>query len=1080
MHRLLNRLAAVTAALATVASVAAGQGGGTTISGRVTSEAGVPLAGANVFIVGMNVGSQTNDDGRYSFLVPAGRAAGQTATLSARVIGYTARTAAVTLTPGTTITQNFALPINPLRLGEVVVTGAGTTSTRERLGNVINTVDSSLVRRSAETNVVAALAGKAPGVQVRVATGEPGGSASIRIRGFTTIQGTGQPLFVVDGVPIDNSTDVTTFSTGGVVSTNRASDINPNDIESIDILKGAAASAIYGARASAGVVLITTKSGRSGRTQYTLRSDNTTDQVIRYEPLQRQFGQGFSGKAPPATCGRTAASCSAFSYGPAIAPGTPTYDHAREMFRTGTTTDNFLTVSGGTERTTFYGSGEYMRQIGTVVGPNNKDQRVVGRVKGTHLVTDKLQLTGNASYTDRRGAFVQRGSNVSGLLLGGYRTPPDFNNNPYLDPTTGLQRSYRYPFPSPNSQTQSRGYDNPLFTAQNPGAQAELGRFIGNLSADWNPASWLNIKDNIGTDSYGDYRLEALPQTSSSNPVGQVYRNNANFLQIDNNLLVTAKHDFGQNFNGTLTLGQNLNSRRYRFQQTFGNQLIVPQPFALQNTSSFTPFESRYLIHVQGYFAQAEAGLFDQLYLTAGIRNDGFSTFGASNRRASYPKFTAAWTFTNLLGIRDQRGLLSYGKLRAAYGETGREPGVYSTLTGFYTSANAEFGGGYGDVLYPLQSGQPGVITATTRGGGSTLRPERTRETEFGADLGLLNQRVDLGLTFYNNRSTDVILTLPASTASTGFGSVVTNGAQLRNRGVEVSFNARPFTSPRLGWDIGATWSRNRNTVVSLLGAQFVERGAGSFEGAYGSATVGQQVGVLRGQDFAICGRGLNIDGVDIDAGCGPNSKGALYIGADGLPVVDPTDRVVADPTPRWYGSVNSGLRIGRSLRLTGLVDIRKGGAVWNGTKGALYTFGTHADTRIRGDSVAYGLNYFTKRYPRVAGPGAGTKFVVGEDWWTDQGGGFGDVSAQFIEDGSFVKLRELGLTYTFDQGWVHGMNLSSIDLRLAGRNLRTWTRYTGLDPEANLGGAAVLVQGIDYFNNPTTRSFIVSVSLNR
>lgn len=1079
MRRLLNRIATVTAALLGVASVAAAQGG-TTISGRVTSDAGAPLPGANVYLVGLNIGTQTGDDGRYTFVVPAARATGQTATLTARVIGYTARSVTVTLTQGAAITQNFTLPVNPLRLGEVVVTGAGTSTTRERLGNVINTVDSSAIRRSAETNVVSALAGTAPGVQVRTATGEPGGSASIRIRGFTTIQGTGQPLFVVDGVPIDNSTDVTTATTGGTVASNRASDINPDDIQSIEILKGAAASAIYGARASAGVILITTKSGRSGQTRYTFRTDNTTDKVIRFMPLQREFGQGIFGNPPNPKCGFTSANCISVSYGPKLGPGTRIYDHAREMFRTGHTSDNFLTVSGGNDRTTFYASGEFMRQIGTIIGANNTDQRTAGRVKGTQLIGDKLQLTGNASYTDRRGAFVQRGSNLSGLLLGGYRTPPDFNNNPYLDPVTGLQRSYRYPHPSANSQTQTRGYDNPLFVANTPGAQAELGRFIGNLTADWNPFSWLNVKDNFGGDSYGDYRLEALPQTASSNPVGQVTRVNANFLQIDNNLLATAKHDFASWFNGTLTLGQNLNSRRYRYQQTVGQGLIVPLPFALQNTSSFTPFETRYLVHVQGYFAQAELGLFDQLYLTGGLRNDGFSTFGASNRRATYPKFTAAWTFTNMLGNQEHRGLLSYGKLRMAYGETGREPGVYSTLTGFYTSADAAFGGGYGDILYPLQSGQPGVITATTRGGGNTLRPERTKELEFGTDLSFFDQKVDLGYTYYTNKSTDVILTLPASTASTGFANVVTNGARIENRGTEISLNARPYTSARLGWDFGVTWSRNNNVVKSLLGAEFVSRAAGSFSGAYGSATVGYPVGVLRGQDFAICGRKLVIDGVDIDAGCGPNSKGALYISAGGLPVVDPTDRVIANPTPRWLGSFRTSLRVGTNLRFSTLIDVRKGGDVWNGTKGALYTFGTHADTRIRGDSVAYGVNYFTKRYPRVAGPGARDKFVVDENWWLDQGGGFGDVAAQFIEDGGFVKLRELGVTYTLDQSWVRSMNLSSIDLRVAGRNLKTWTKYTGLDPEANLGGAAVLVQGIDYFNNPTTRSFLVSVSLNR
>ncbi|MFL5469786.1 MAG: TonB-dependent receptor plug domain-containing protein, partial [Gemmatimonadaceae bacterium] len=247
----------------------------TTISGRVTSEAGTPVPNAQVFLEGMSLGSQTDETGRYSFTVPAARASGQTVTLSARVIGYTSRSTPVTLTTGQ-LSRDFVLSLNPLHLEEVVVTGAGTTSIRGRLGNVINTVDSSLVRRSAEPqNIVNALAGKAPNVEVRSQGGDPGAGSSVKIRGAATILGTNQPLFVVDGMPINND-DISTDQTltlnqpggGGAVTQNRAADINPNDIESVDILKGSSAAAIYGARAANGVVLITTKRGHTGPTRY--------------------------------------------------------------------------------------------------------------------------------------------------------------------------------------------------------------------------------------------------------------------------------------------------------------------------------------------------------------------------------------------------------------------------------------------------------------------------------------------------------------------------------------------------------------------------------------------------------------------------------------------------------------------------------------------------------------------------------------------------------------------------------------------------------------------------------------------
>src|SRR3954468_3712798 len=274
-------------ALALAASTAFAQSG-TTVTGRVTSDAGVPLGGASVFIAGTNIGAQTSDDGSYPFVVPAGRAPGGPATLTARVIGSTSQSSPVTLSPGAAVNQSFSLAVNPFHLGEVVVTGAGTTTTRERLGVTINRVDSSTIRRAAEPqNIVASLAAKAPNVVVRTQSGEPGAGASVQIRGAASLTGTNQPLFVVDGQPIDNQTVSTAFLAvnggslgdrqGGIATPNRAADINPADVENIEILKGSAASAIYGARAANGVILITTKRGHTGPTRISMSSSATVD-----------------------------------------------------------------------------------------------------------------------------------------------------------------------------------------------------------------------------------------------------------------------------------------------------------------------------------------------------------------------------------------------------------------------------------------------------------------------------------------------------------------------------------------------------------------------------------------------------------------------------------------------------------------------------------------------------------------------------------------------------------------------------------------------------------------------------------
>ncbi len=1052
----------------------------TTISGRVATESGAPLANASVFLQGMGVGTITDANGRYSFTVPAARVQGQTVNLTARFLGRTATSVPITLT-ASSVTHDFALTVNPFQIGEVVVTGAGTTSQVEKLGNVRNNVDSSQIARSNETNIVNAIAGKAPNVEVVSTSGEPGASSFIRIRGAKTIRGTGQPLFVVDGQPIDNSTIVTTASTAGTVASNRASDINPDDIASLEILKGAAAAAIYGARAGQGVILITTKSGRPGPTKYSLKSQYSNDQVSHAIPLQTTYGQGSGGKL--AAC--TAEGCrrSSGSYGPKLEAGTPTFDHFGELFHSGTTLENTLTASGGNDRTLFYLSGSHLKQNGTIIGPNNKYDRTTVRLKGSHRITDAFNVGGNVSYIDDRGEFIQKGSNLSGLLLGGLRTPPEFDNKNYLDTLYGLHRSYRYPRPKSNSQSSpvTRGYDNPFFVVNRDVNNGQVGRTVGNVSLDYTAADWLTLKEQVGADYYTDERLEALPLTSSTFAAGQVTRGDYVNLQLDHSFLAIAQHTFNKNFASTLTLGQSLNSRHYKQIQAQGQVLIAPEPYVLDNTIPTnlvtSPFES--LIHTESYFGQATFDLFEQLFLTAALRNDGSSTFGQSKKRHFFPKASMAWDFTKKTG--DFGGAIPYGKLRVAYGETGQEPSVYSTLSGLTTGV---FNDGFtNNGLSTSQSGIGGLTTQSRRPQ-DVLGPERSKETEAGVDLGLFRNYANLGFTYYNSRTTDVILLTPAP-ASTGYTQQASNAAILTNRGLEMTLDLHPLTLEKAAWDIGLQYGKNNNKVVDLKGSELIQIGAGTFNSAVGAAVKGQRVGVLRGNDFARCGLGLVIDGVDIDKSCGTGAaKGALYIGADGYPIADPTDRTIADPQPKWTGSITSSLTFFKNLRFSGLLDIKKGGQGWNGTKGALYNFGTHKDTEVRDVLRTFGKDYLGG-HPggtgAVAGPGAGTPVLIDQDWYQGLGSGFGPVASQFIEETGYVKLRELSVSYNLAAPWLSkAAGFTSVDLRLAGRNLKTWTKYTGIDPETNLGGAAVSTRGIDYFNNPQTRSVVFTVGLNR
>jgi TonB-linked SusC/RagA family outer membrane protein len=1085
-HSLSRVLAAACLGVSVPAVVQAQQAA--TISGRVTTDAGQPLAAASVFIQTLGVGTTTRDDGTFSFTVPGGRVTGQTVTISARRVGYRTESAQIALRPGA-ITQNFSLGANALQLGEVVVVGAGLSTTAERLGAVRTAVDTQALVRANEPNVVQALAGKAPGIVVNQQAGDPGASSKIIIRGMNTIQGTGQPLFVVDGTPINNQTISTSGGSnvgGGTVTPNRAYDINPDDIESIEVLKSAAAAAIYGARASQGVILITTKKGRAGQTNYSLRTTVSSDEVNRLPPLQRQFNLGTGGVT--AECTNVNCQLPGTSWGAPIPAGTPTFDQARAIFENGSLLEGVLQASGGNERTQFFLSGSNSNQQGVIVGDRDFYRRQTFRLNGTHRLNSAFSASGNVSYVDSRGGFVQRGSNTSGITLGGWRTTPTFDNRNFLDSATGLHRSYRFPRPGPTSTTRSRVYDNPFFVIDRQQNTSNAGRAFGNINLNYTPASWLTLAYTLGADYTSDERLEGRPQTSSAFPQGDIRRGNYVTYIVDHLLNAQASHEWRPGYETRFALGTEFNSQRFQQNQVFGQQLVVDGLYTLPNAITVTPdvdnlADYRSLIRRESYFGQLQQGIANDLFLTFTLRNDGFSTFGENNRRNWFPSAQAAYVFTNRF---NPGGFLTDGKLRASYGQTGSEPGVYLTR-GFFSSGNYAVGG-WGDQLFSTQNGQGGLAVAT-RVSQPNLRPERQNEFEAGFDVGVLRNRADLSLTYYNRTARDVIFDVPLAPSS-GFGLQARNAAKIRNAGVEASINVRAISTPNTELTLGFVYAQNRNRVLSLIGADAVELPTGGyFNGSPApSAITNYSLGVFRGVDFARCGRGLGqLGGDDVAAACQGAPAGALYIGEDGYPIEDPEVRPIGDPTPIWTGGFRPTLRL-RRFTVSALADIRRGGKVWNGTKGALYFFGAHQDENIRGNSYVIGQTYTPGRAIKdarpepVVGPGAGNSVEIGEDWFTTLGNGFaGPVGAQFLEDGSFVKLREVSVGYSFTQPALRrALGLSSIDLRVAGRNLGLWTDYTGIDPETNLGGAEVGAQGIDYFNTPLTRSFVFTVSFNR
>ena len=1059
------------------------------VTGRVTNASGAPENAVSVRIDALSVGTSTVADGSYRLVVPASRVrAGQQVTITASRVGLASSSRQITLNPGAQLTQNFQLGADVLQLEALVATGQGTTQERRAVASTINTVSSQAIENSNESNVVAALAGKAPNVQVTSSSGDPGTGAYITIRGAKTIAGNTQPLFVVDGVPIDNSSNNIESEEWGTQVQNRAADINPNDIESVEILKGAAAAAIYGSRAANGVVLITTKSGRRGSTRVSFKTSYANDEMNRFVPLQTTFGRGrVAASAPTVNTDPNGIR----SWGPAIPAGAPRYDHSDELFRTGHMWENNLTLSGGSDRTTYFLSLGNLNHQGVLRG-NSEYDRASLRLKGDHNFSDRLRIGGNFAYTRSEGDLIQQGSNTSGVMLGALRTPPDFNNcrSPaeggfpgkcYLN-AAGQHFSYRNP--NPSTLTSLRGFDNPFWVLNEIRNTSNVGRFIGNVNLEYQALSWLNLSYVFGADYANDSRLTVLPKSSSDYPDGRMIRADLLNEQYDHSLLATANYTLGSSVTGSVTVGQNLNQQEFHQYQVNGFNLIYGTD-QLDFTIDREPNEYRSRIRTDGYFVQGTADIADRLFLTGALRMDGSSTFGGENQRFVYPKLSAAYDFSTL-GALDR--FLDFGKLRVAYGVAGTQPPVFSNVTGFTTGTFADswLTGG----LNTIYNGFEGVVSSSLLGN-ENVEPERTSEFEAGFDLAFLDSRVALGVTYYDSRTRDAIIGVSIP-PSTGFEAFVENAAAFDNKGWEVTLDLNPVQRENFSWTLGFQWATNQGCVRDLAGSE--EFSLNGFTGSTsslvaperdenGNITTCYDYGTLYGFDWVRYGRGLSVGGVAIDTQANRGEDGALYIGADGFPRLDAQARVTGDPNPDWTGSVRSSFTLFNNLQLSGLVDIKHGGEMWNGTRGALYSYGTHADTEpwhgAGQPGVIFGTNYF--EHEEVGGPGAGTAVTLTGDNWgrAGLGNGFNGPMSQFVEDAGYVKLRDITLSYTLEQPFVRRYGFSSIELNASGRNLHTWTNYNGMDPESNLTGQS-RGRGLDYFNNPRTRSFVLGVTLNR
>jgi len=1114
-------------------AMSSAQDRGVTISGRVlNAETGQPLPSANVSIPELNIASVVQPDGGFRLTVPAARVQGQMVSLVARMLGFQAQTLPIRLNAGEAIQRDFRLRQDPLRLQEVVVTGAGTQSVVEALGTARAAVQGTeLVRSNTPQNIVTALAGKVPNVQTTSAGGDAGASTGIQIRGAKSF-GTSQPVFVIDGVVMNNA--ARGFSAlQGPPAANRTADLNPEDIESIEILKGAAAASIYGASAgSAGAVLITTKRGRAGQNQVSLRSTYQADQPIKYLPVQRMYGQGLGGVSTICTTANCqVAAGNARAWGPLLPASTPTYDHAREVYETGAMMDNTVSLSGGTERGTFYLSGGMLKHNGFIIGDNDFQDRYTTRFNGSLNVTEHFTVGASASYVQTNGSGIDRGNSVNGIGLAALRTPPDFNSKQYLDETYGLHRSFRFPNPGPAcagrpTASCDRGWDNPFFAINNNKLSAESGRVFGNVNANYRPMSWLAFNWTLGADYTSDDRIFAYHQTSSGKSNGDLEHWQFYDRIIDHNLTATATRQLTSDIQSSFTVGQNITEVYFNQVDTYGQTLISPAPYKISNLttllkSSSSDAESRR--HTDGYFGQASFELYNQLFLTARVRNDGSSAFGPGKQRATYPGGSVAWSFTKYARIPEN--ILSFGKVRLAYGESGQQPGLYQQQDVFTTGSFADFNPG--SLQAPIMNGIGGSFASATKGN-PEIGPERVRELEGGVDLTFLNGRMDLSVTSYLAKSEDVIFSVGLP-PSTGYSFVALNAGSLENKGWEISTNYRVLQRRDFSLEFGAQWGKNDNMVTSLgkieaqtctaasaadcapgtvlvptaanctAGANLprCQIGIGSsFSGQSTHAQVGYPLGVWRSSDFARCGisdNSVTFAGTvhNVGAACAGAPKGAMYIAPNGFPIIDATQRAIGDPWPDWTAGISTTMNF-RGIELSAFLDHRQGGNVLNMTRASMFQFGTHKDTEIRGQQRTFGNDMLCHNITcsvlngPVVGPGAGTAVTIDNTWFDggSPGNGMGATGGPIstrLEDATHTRLREVTVGYTFKQPWVNYIGgAQSMQVKLSGRNLGLWADYSGLDPEVNLGGALNANRGIDWFTTPLSRGYVISFALNR
>jgi len=956
--------------------------------------------------------------------------------------------------------MDISMKAETSQLDEVVVTALGISKEKKTLGYAVTNLSGDEIRNSGEQNIIQSLAAKAPGVQVIGSGGTPGSSSKILIRGNSTFTGENQPLIVIDGIPIDNSTTQSSprdypFNPNlkGVNNSNRAIDINPQDIESVTVLKGPAAAALYGARAGNGAIIYTTKRGKRGK-ELGVRVSSSVEfsQVNKLPERQRKYGAGLGGNfISPADSGPDGifgtnddiASGTQQSWGPKLdTTNIQSYNNEENFFQTGVAFNNNVEVSGGTGKASVRLSIGDLRQTGVM--PNTNFNRTSVRLTGDADLSSKLRVGGTATYVSSSSTMAQNGSNLAGTMLGLLRAPNTYDLRDYQN-SQGYQNTYFFI------------YDNPYYTANENPFTSKVNRVMGNVFANYTFNDSWSTSYRIGADAYGDQRKQIFAISSWGDDigtVGQINENRVSNRQIYGDWLLNYNTKLNEQWKLKATLGHNFFITEFDDVFARGRQLTVPSFYNLSNATDLYASSYAENQRTTAWFGELSLEAYNQLYLTFTGRNEWASSYELTAKNSFlYPSAQASWVFTEYLGDKTPKWL-NFGKLRYSYAMAGIPPVPYGTRTYYNTPTYTD---GFTNGLTFPYGGQNGSAISGTLGN-DALKPERVIGNEVGMNVVILDGLLDIDVTYYNQKSVDILLFRPLATSS-GYEDSYENSGEMVNKGWEVYIDFKPIREEDYSWTIGLNWSMNKSEILKL--AEGVEEV--NLEAAFGSiqsfAIVGQPYGAFYGSRWA------------------RNSAGQQLIGANGRPQLDAQTGNVGNPQPDWLAGLRNSFRY-KNWGMTFLLDFRKGGSIWNGTWARLNQYGITIETEDREREYIVDGVYAPGTVINgvdVSGQANATGLDA-RTYFRSVRGDAGGAVEDMIEDVNWVRLRDLTLSYHLPIK-SEKTSIDYVDFKFTGRNLWLSTNYRGVDPETSLTGAGSNVGGFDYFNNPGTRSYMFGVS---